>query len=728
MYIKMMKHIINNEILAQVKRVVTAIALLLLFIAAPKSAAAQDGPTSMRVQGRVIDADSKPIPGVFITQNYVGVARTDEDGYFNALVSLSIPMKFYGQGYSEAEHMPNLAQQQIQIVMGGVEMAIDAVQITIKDSGEAMRFEDSQMEIVGDYIHLRTRFYVPQKVFSKDTRLIVQPILQDHTTTDSMFFKAMVVDGRTYDMVDKRKYGFESDRNPVAIFKSDVKITRDNKMVSYHDSMKLVNVNGEFSARVALSIEDYNRLLYLDFINIADGTINPLRFFYKYVAGIHFGFRSQEIDEMVGPSPTLLGLPITDPRYTPAPNLKLYNDHGSARIAFRVNAATIDYNDQQSLADLGAISGRLKQLLNDPDASVQGVVIRGIASPDGVYVNNRDLAARRSEFILSELTPAIPQAMRAHVKMDHSSEVASWLEVATILEEEEYAEYAGHAATIRTIVEEIPTSYDEQFSRIRRIPIYNDIIAQRILPSLRRVEYEIQYSIFRILSAEEIREVYHTDPKALSRHDYHILLTHSQHMDLMYYKQIVDSALDIFPSYAYALNEKTRVNMSERVYDASLLEPYVNKQADPALLFNNLIMSLKVYNYADAYDIMKMLPSDDARMTEVINISKLNSQEIESVRSYYENEGGINEVLVLLALKVNAEAYAKINTLPMPEDPGIDQAVYLYVKAVCANRMENLGDAIASLQAAVEMHPPLADIMNVDADLLDLVELIVVPE
>ncbi len=708
------------------KRVSLALVSIFAVVSALLGSASAHEVATMRIQGRVLDEKSVPVPGVFITQNYIGVARTDDDGYFTALVSLSVPMKFYCQGYGEGDHMPVLGQQQIEIKLGGVEMEIDAVQITIQDKGEAMRFEDSQMEIVGEYLHLRTRFFVPQKIYSNHTRLIVQPILQDLGTMDSMFFKAMVVDGKTYDMVDDRKYGFEMDRSPIERYKTDVQITKDNKMVSYHDSMKILNVHGEYSARVALSIEDYNKLLYLDYINIADGTINPLRFFAKNIAGINFGYKAQQLDEMYGPSQRVLGLQITDPRYTPSPNLKLYNDHGSARIAFRVNAATIDYNDEQSLADLGAISGRLRQLLADPDASVQGVSIRGVASPDGVYSSNKDLAARRSEFILSELTPAVPDAMRKFVKLDHSSEVASWLEVAKVLEEYD-SSYAEHAATIRQIVADIPTSYDEQFARIRRIPIYYDVIAAKILPTLRRVEYEIKYSIFRILSAEEIRGVYEGDPSALSRHDYHILLTNSQHMPLPYYKQIVDSALELYPNYAFALNEKTRINMSERIYDTSLLEPYVNLRADQGLLFNQMIMLLKCNEIGEATRVAKFLSPEDPRFTSILNYHKLSTPEIASVYPYYEAKGGLNDILVLLALKRNAEAYSKISAMPLPDDIEA-KATQLYVRAVCANRMENLSDAITSLQAAVDMHRPLGDIMNVDADLVDLVELIVLPE
>ncbi|MFI3328475.1 MAG: carboxypeptidase-like regulatory domain-containing protein [Rikenellaceae bacterium] len=720
--------IMATGIKAAAKRLSLIASFLVVIMTAMSFGASAQETTTMRIQGRVLDESSKPVAGVFITQNYIGVARTDDDGYFTALVSLSIPMKFYCQGYGEGEHMPVLGRQQIEIKLGGVEMEIDAVQITIQDKGEAMRFEDSQMEIVGDHIHLRTRFFVPQKIYSNHTRLIVQPILQDLGTMDSMFFRAMVVDGKIYDMVDDRKYGFELDKSPIEGYKSpDVAITKTNKMVSYHDSLKIKNIHGEYSARVALSIEDYNRLLYLDYINIADGTINPLRFFAKNISGVNFGYKAQQLDEMYGPSPRALGYPITDARYTPSPNLKLYNDHGSARIAFRVNAATIDYNDEQSLADLGAISGRLRQLLADPDASVQGVSIRGVASPDGVHASNISLAARRSEFILSELTPAVPEAMRSFVKLDHSSEVASWLEVAQVLEEFD-SNYAEQAEAIREIVKAVPTDFDEQFARVRRIPIYYDVIAKEILPTLRRVEYEIKYSIFRILSAEEIRGVYETDYTALSRHDYHILLNHTQRMDLAYYKQIVDCALELYPNYAYALNEKTRINMSERIYDASLLEPYVNLRADQALLFNQMIMLLKTNNFAEANRIAKWLSKEDPRFTGILNYATLNTPDIADVYPYYEQKGGMNDILVLLALKRNAEAYSKINAMTMPSDSDESRAIYLYVKALCANRMENLGDAIASLQAAVDLHRPLADIMAVDADLIDLVELIVVPE
>ena len=73
-----------------------------------------------------------------------------------------------------------------------------------------------------------------------------------------------------------------------------------------------------------------------------------------------------------------------------------------------------------------------------------------------------------------------------------------------------------------------------------------------------------------------------------------------------------------------------------------------------------------------------------------------------------------NEVIMLLAMKKNKEAWEKASQL----DTG--SAREYYVKAIAANRMEKVGEALMYIEKALELDPSLLETARVDGDIIDL--------
>ena len=67
-------------------------------------------------------------------------------------------------------------------------------------------------------------------------------------------------------------------------------------------------------------------------------------------------------------------------------------------------------------------------------------------------------------------------------------------------------------------------------------------------------------------------------------------------------------------------------------------------------------------------------------------------------------------------MKRNDEAWEKAQKLPM------NDARCLYIRAVAANRLDNVMDAIMSLDKAFDLEPSLRELAEVDGDVLDLLE------
>lgn len=75
----------------------------------------------------------------------------------------------------------------------------------------------------------------------------------------------------------------------------------------------------------------------------------------------------------------------------------------------------------------------------------------------------------------------------------------------------------------------------------------------------------------------------------------------------------------------------------------------------------------------------------------------------------------LNEVLMLLALKMNDEAWDKAEKLG-------ESAKEEYIKAIAANRVDKVMPALSHLRKAIELDPSLLDIAKIDGDVLDLLQ------
>jgi hypothetical protein len=89
--------------------------------------------------------------------------------------------------------------------------------------------------------------------------------------------------------------------------------------------------------------------------------------------------------------------------------------------------------------------------------------------------------------------------------------------------------------------------------------------------------------------------------------------------------------------------------------------------------------------------------------------------------------GGLNEVLLLLCMGRNKDADAKISALLEDEANWADARIW-YIKAVCANRLDDLNYAIDALMQAVTIDPKLEEIARLDSDVMDIIEIIMPSE
>lgn len=640
---------------------------------------------NLRVAGVVRGNNEERLAGVTIinkeTKKVVGL--TDEDGKYSVIVPVNGILNFTCLGY-DGQDIKVKGRQIIDVVLVSTAVKIQEVSVVAKIKNKVI-FEPSEIEVVGNYFHLRTRFKVPAEMFSSNTRLIVQPTLYNITRKKGVLLKPVVTDGREYTLTQERMYEFDLKNDPLEPYIRKSEMTKNGELVAYHDSAYIENLKEDFRADIRLSLENYNRILFTDSFQIARGLVNPLRFFeYK-----------------------LKAKDITDERYFPKPELQLRNDRGEVELSFLPGKADINDRDPKNASELAKLRERLSSIETNPDAKLQTFSILGVSSPEGPHDKNLVLAKKRMDLAVNRILSHLNKETLDFLKIQTGSKVETWQ---TAIEMMRRDSLFGQAQNLQNIVNKYPDSPDKQWRAIIRLPYYRSVIVPHYLPLMRRVEYNFDYSIYRFLTDAEIKELYLKDYKQLSRHEFWRMfeIAESDEEKETIYKQ----ALEVYPKFMLAANNLSALYINQGRPDDSILESFISKDAPEEVLTNQAVALLSNWKYEKADSVVSLIP-DGVSSEYLKSVTRALNGNYEEALATFGQEGGINEVVLLLALKRNDEAWEKAQNLP-------ETARSEYVKAIAANRLDKVMDAINHIEKAFELDPSLRDVAKVDADVMDL--------
>ena len=640
---------------------------------------------NLRVAGVVRGNNEERLAGVTIinkeTKKVVGL--TDEDGKYSVIVPVNGIFNFTCLGY-DGQDIKVKGRQIIDVVLVSTAVKIQEVSVVAKIKNKVI-FEPSEIEVVGNYFHLRTRFKVPAEMFSSNTRLIVQPTLYNITRKKGVLLKPVVTDGREYTLTQERMYEFDLKNDPLEPYIRKSEMTKNGELVAYHDSAYIENLKEDFRADIRLSLENYNRILFTDSFQIARGLVNPLRFFeYK-----------------------LKAKDITDERYFPKPELQLRNDRGEVELSFLPGKADINDRDPKNASELAKLRERLSSIETNPDAKLQTFSILGVSSPEGPHDKNLVLAKKRMDLAVNRILSHLNKETLDFLKIQTGSKVETWQ---TAIEMMRRDSLFGQAQDLQNIVNKYPDSPDKQWRAIIRLPYYRSVIVPHYLPLMRRVEYNFDYSIYRFLTDAEIKELYLKDYKQLSRHEFWRMfeIAESDEEKETIYKQ----ALEVYPKFMLAANNLSALYINQGRPDDSILESFISKDAPEEVLTNQAVALLSNWKYEKADSVVSLIP-DGVSSEYLKSVTRALNGNYEEALATFGQEGGINEVVLLLALKRNDEAWEKAQNLP-------ETARSEYVKAIAANRLDKVMDAINHIEKAFELDPSLRDVAKVDADVMDL--------
>lgn len=681
------------------KKIVLLLTLILMTIPSFESEAQHE----IRIQGVVRDlATSEPIGGVSVIHNGNQIAFTDVDGNYSAFVPNNAELLFYKPEYNDYETTVDNRQilnvnMTIKIVELGESIVVG------KMSKKTIVVDQTELEVIGNYFHLKTKFRVPKQIFTTDKRFIVQPSLKNVTREQYSYFRPVVIDGDVYKINRQRVLGFEEDDDVLKPYIVDNTLDSTAHIYSYHDStfIRRELISDDYLAECYLAVNanyENPKKDFLDTVVIARGTQNPLRF----------------LDYHIDP------LELNDTSLIPKPEMKLVAEKGVSRIEFVIGKAQLDKKNPQNEIEMNAIKDKLSAILNNRFSTLNGISVIGYASPDGVYRSNALLAQARTDVVLKEIVASLPEDVAKYVRLSSMSVVEPWSRVAQLLAEDSLEV----AAKVQEIVDTYNDDYVRTQTQIRKLPEYRKTIAPDYLPRLRRVEYEINSTEFRNLTVPEIWDRFNRGEEDISRYEYWKLIESCE--DSLQKVEMERLALKKFPNFTLIANrEAVRLHNTDSI-DLKVLEPCVDAYGPYEILYNQSLMALKYGDVDTADSLMSYVPvnANTSYLKAIVNTL---SGKFDEAYPYIASMGGLNEVLILLCQGRNKDADAKMTVL-LEDKENWDNADIWYVKAICANRLEDLNWAIEALQQAITLDPSLIEIARLDSDVMDIIEIIMPKE
>lgn len=666
---------------------------------------------TMTVTVDVKDSNGDPVQNATLVINNIVVGKTDKKGQFTLLASPKESILVDAVGFNN-EIVDIEGRSDLCIVVHPRSMDIEQVEVSTQHKKiNTLVFEPSDIEFVNGQFVLNTRYKIPTPLFNSNRRLIMQPAIVNATDNEELFMRPMVIDGEKYNISQDRMYGFDMTKDPLNKFivvESD-KTLKNTHIVTYRDSLEIADTKKDYYAKVYLTVEDYNKVRKYDTLIIAKGVLNHIRF----------------LDYCFAP------MSITSGSNIPEPELRPFVDSGEAKISFKTGGRTIDTDDILNEIELRKITDRLASLKNDDVMSIKSISILGTASPEGNSKINIALANARAQEILNRVTEILPKETLDQISLKSSSQVMDWNKIAELMDADGRTE---ESAIIRNTIKN-NKSVIKQNVLMKKTKVYK-IAAEEYFPRLRSVFYTIEYAVTRPLNDDEIEELYKTSPEMMSRYNYYRLISTSK--DDKRILKLSAEAMKLFPTFLYAANEyvaaklrlepvcnniemalsKTSTTTKKSDELMPVLDAFsITGASEYEVIWNQILAAIrdnKIDDAAQLYQTLGRYVDKDGTMGVIIS----------AIQGDYKNAyemaqpmGGLNEVLMVIALKQYNYAYKKL--LKMGTSP-----VVLYLRAITANQLDNISDAMTSMKAAIEADPRLREIARVDAMAIDLLNLI----
>lgn len=599
---------------------------------------------------------------------------------------------------------------------------------------------DPQGDIEGNWLKARSTIALPENSGKTNARMIVQPILIDGVTKDTLrYLKPTVMDGQEYRVTQLRRMNYNADNDPLNRWLSPDTLTSAAQIVNWADTIYLENPGKNYQVKGIIQLEDYNLPYFKKEYFLASSRLRrPLRF-------LEYSMEPYMLDPE---------------QYRERAKREKRNTAGNMSLNFMVGKAQLAADDEEGRRQIDSVKSVLLDIIHGEGSQLKEFHITGTASPDGPYAGNMNLAKKRMEYALNQIVSVLPKNVRDRVYMTTTATVAPWTAVAELLEADSLT---VEAKAIRDIVSNNPWTPDRQWGKIRALPYYRSLIVN-YLPRLRSVRYQYGYEIFRELTPEEILERYRNDEdyrsgrKKFALYEYwHLfqLVKEPEELEKLYKRAYDESIEANGRPWILAANSLAASYIARGVADTTLLRDFIDLQTPvvnyhlmrmngngyeivnpEAVVANQMIMYVMTNNFRKAGQLTNILPDNDRnRLVRAYALclggyykGGNTPDQRRRAREVFETvseSSPLNKVVLCLAM--NTKTYDSLAEEAMSALPG-DSALTDYLWAVIYGRKgartQDFMDDMASedyLVACFHKDPSYIDIAAGDGDIVETI-------
>lgn len=642
--------------------------------------------------------DNKPAPYVNIRNEATNevLGSTDDEGNYSIVADSEATLLF--ESFTVEDLLVEVnGRMQLNVTLNRAKKTLEEVEVVAKGSKKTMVFDDMELEIDGNMLKIRGyRVHINKKLLNNDRRLIIQPAVCNVSRNNEIsFLSPVVIDGKNYAATQERMYDWHLSLDTLTqsanyyVMKGD---TLKDNVVIIRDSLYLEDPTNDVYAVIHPMIEDYNRVVYADSFEVAHGVRNPFRFL-KF-----------ELDPVDGVEKIHIPNDMPEPRDT----------DGEMNLIFEVGKSKLD-------PSLGINGSELESLLvqlqnsNNQNSTLKGFSIFGYASPEGNPETNARLSKERMQSALKWINANYK--FPKQVKPEYQSEVAPWSEVIDMLRTDSLFEEADR---MQQVLDDYKSAEGRSVA-MARLPFYKSILAEKYLPRLRRVSYNIKTEYYRPLTDAEIAEIYQQDPSQLQKHHYYRYFNSKEGQER---EEILKNAVKYYPkNFPAAATALSKIMLEKKQDPTSILAPYFDPKEYrswrtllPSSMIHNYgitAMNTKRYNLADS--LYSLLPDNLPEVHKAKNYCRIIMGDFsDDVVNEVGQESPLNRVLIYLKQNRNGIAWQAAQKLG-------NSAIENYIKAIAAHRVEDWSDQDL-LETALRMDPALIETAKVDGDVIDMLE------
>lgn len=293
-------------------------------------------------------------------------------------------------------------------------------------------------------------------------------------------------------------------------------------------------------------------------------------------------------------------IPIFSPKYKyiqPQPELSKERElSGSAFIDFVVSRTDINPKYRNNEKELGKIIATIDSVKNDSDIKVKNLRLKGYASPESPYSNNKRLAKGRvaslKEYV-KKLYNFDNNVIQTEYEPENWDGLREFVTASTL---------SNKDAILEIIDGDLHPDYKEQKIKNNWPSDYQYMLAN-YYPALRKTDYSIEYTIVDYTDKQKILEIFHTAPNKLSLNELYIAATTFK-PGSKEYLEVFETAVKMYPNDPIANLNAANVAISEGNYPKA--EQYLKKAGNsPEATYTKGIYNAAIGEYNNAEEHLK---------------------------------------------------------------------------------------------------------------------------